>query len=248
MFPARSVSQESHLSKDNIGFQLTLNQEPDDPLLVAIGTTVRLKRTALGLSQKTFAEKSNLHATYVSELEKGARNLSVKALSQIASALNMTVSELFTHAETIARAYASPLTILLVEDNKPDVRLIEQALERKSPPPLCHVVSDGATAVQFLKRKGDFKKYPVPDLIILDLNLPKKSGAEVLAELKADSKLKKIPVVIFSTSSAMDDIQKSYDMNANCFITKPTDVDEFFSTISTIHDYWFSTVQLPKNG
>ncbi|MBC8000366.1 MAG: response regulator [Leptolyngbya sp.] len=224
------------------------NKDPDAELLVAIGATVRVKRTALGLSQKGFAEKSNLHATYVSELEKGARNLSVKALSQIATALNLTVSELFALAEATAKAFANPMTILLVEDNKPDVHLIEQALMRKIPAPHCHVVADGATALQFLKRKGEFKKSPVPDLIILDLNLPKKSGSEVLAELKADSKLKNIPVVIFSTSSARDDIQKSYDLNANCFITKPEDVDEFFSTISTIHDYWFSTVQLPSIG
>lgn len=221
--------------------------EPDDTLLEAIANAVRMKRLDLGLSQKSLAERSNLHPTYISELEGGRRNLSVKALSQVAQALNMTFAQLASYAESGMQELIQPLLILLVEDSKPDVRLIQQALQRKTPAPVFEIVTDGASALQYLRKKGDYKKAATPDLIILDLNLPKKSGREVLAEIKKDESLRSIPVVIFSTSSAREDIQKSYNLNANCFITKPVDVDSFFKTVGALHDYWFKVVKLPQH-
>ncbi len=224
------------MSKNDVG----------DALLEAIGNAVRSKRQDLGLSQKALADRSNLHPTYVSELERGTRNLSVKALNQVAEALNLTFGQLATLAESGVQSLVKPLLILLIEDNRADVRLIQQALVRKNPSPVFQVVSDGAAALQYLRRKGDYKRAAIPDLVILDLNLPKKSGREVLSEMKKDESLRKIPVVVFSTSHARDDVQRSYDLNANCFITKPVDVDEFFKTVGTMHDYWFKTVKLPQ--
>lgn len=217
----------------------------DNSLLEAIGSAVRTKRADLGMSQKTLAERCDLHPTYISELERGTRNLSVQALSQIAEALDLSFSQLAVLAEQGVQAIIEPLVVLLVEDNKSDVRLIQQALQRKTPAPVFKVLSDGASALQYLRKKGEFKREESPDLIILDLNLPKKSGREVLSEIKHDDKLRKIPVVVFSTSHAKDDIQRSYDLNANCFITKPVDADEFFKTVGSVHDYWFKTVKLP---
>ena len=109
-----------------------------------------------------------------------------------------------------------------------------------------HVVNDGVEAIKFLNRDVQYLDIPLPDLILLDLNLPKKDGREVLEEIKADKDLKHIPVVILTTSKAEEDIFKAYDLYANCYITKPVDLDQFIAVIKSIEDFWFSIVKLPK--
>jgi CheY-like chemotaxis protein len=137
------------------------------------------------------------------------------------------------------------IEILLVEDNPGDVRLTIEALRDGKVHNHLSVVGDGVEAMEFLRREGKFGGAPRPDLILLDLNLPRKDGREVLAEIKGDARLRCIPVVVLTTSQAEEDILKAYDHNANCYITKPVDFGQFVSVIKAIKDFWFSVVQLP---
>lgn len=129
--------------------------------------------------------------------------------------------------------------VLLVEDSPGDVRLTREALKDSAIPSRLNVVRDGEEALAFLRRQGPFSDAPSPDLILLDLNLPKKDGREVLADIKQDPELKRIPVVVLTTSEAEQDILRAYDLHANCYITKPMDLDEFLETIREIHRFWF---------
>jgi len=138
-----------------------------------------------------------------------------------------------------------PIDILIVEDNQGDARLIREVLNDGKVFTTLHIVKDGVQAMEFLRKKGEYSKAPYPDLIILDLNLPKMDGREVLAEIKNDEKLKKIPVVIMTISQAEEDILKSYNLHANCFVTKPIDLDQFIKVIKSIEEFWFSIVKLP---
>lgn len=138
-----------------------------------------------------------------------------------------------------------PIQILLVEDNPGDVRLTIEALKEGRVDNLLTVVWDGVEALAFLRREGQYSDAPRPDLILLDLNLPRKNGHEVLAEAKADEALKRIPVVILTTSSADDDILGTYDLHANCYITKPIDLDEFITVVRTIEEFWLTIAKLP---
>lgn len=137
------------------------------------------------------------------------------------------------------------MQILLVEDNPGDIRLTQEALKEGSIRNELHVVKDGVEAIDYLKRKGKYTNQSTPDIILLDLNLPRKDGREVLAEIKADENLKLIPVIILTTSDADLDIQKSYKLHANCFITKPVDLDQFIFIIRQIETFWFTVVKLP---
>jgi chemotaxis family two-component system response regulator Rcp1 len=137
--------------------------------------------------------------------------------------------------------------ILLVEDNPGDVRLTQEALKEGDLPNRLHVVKDGVEALAFLRREGVHADAPRPDLILLDLNLPKKSGREVLEVIKQDDGLKRIPVVVLTTSDAKTDIVQVYDLHANCFITKPVDLEDFMQVVRRIEEFWFSIVQLPPN-
>ena len=137
------------------------------------------------------------------------------------------------------------IQILLVEDNPGDIRLTQEALKEGTIRNELHVVKDGVEAIEFLKRKGKYIAHPTPDIILLDLNLPRKDGREVLAEIKSDENLKLIPVIILTTSDADLDIQKSYKLHANCFITKPVDLDQFIFIIRQIETFWFTVVKLP---
>jgi len=137
--------------------------------------------------------------------------------------------------------------ILLIEDNPGDVRLTIEALKESKILNNLHVAVDGIEAMSYLNREGKFKDEPRPDLIILDLNLPKKDGREVLEEIKEDESLKKIPVVILTTSEAEQDIIKSYELHANCYITKPVNMDQFIKVVKSIGDFWFSIVILPPS-
>ena len=139
-----------------------------------------------------------------------------------------------------------PKTILLVEDNKADVRLVREALKNSSLTYEMMTVRDGVAAMAYLNQEGEYAAVSRPDLIILDLNLPKKDGREVLAEIKTNSQLKRIPVVVLTTSRNEDDIHQSYELNANCFITKSRNLSELFTIVRRIEEFWLTTVTLPS--
>jgi chemotaxis family two-component system response regulator Rcp1 len=143
------------------------------------------------------------------------------------------------------QAAIKPIDILLVEDNPGDVRLTIEALKEGKVLNTLNVVGDGVAALDYLNRRGAFTNVTRPDLILLDLNLPKKDGREVLAEIKRDSKTKRIPVVILTTSKAEEDILKTYNLHANCYITKPVDLDQFIHVVESIEGFWLSVVKLP---
>ena len=147
-----------------------------------------------------------------------------------------------------AHQQIKPIEILLVEDNPGDVRLTREALRENKVNNNLHVAVDGAEALDFLFRRGKYVDAPHPDLVLLDLNLPKKNGREVLAEVKADPLLRRIPVVILTTSDAEQDILASYDLHANCYITKPVDLDRFIEVVKSIEGFWLCVVKLPNCG
>ena len=137
--------------------------------------------------------------------------------------------------------------ILLVEDNLADVRLTREALTNGKVKHELHVARDGVEAMAFLRNQGAFQKAPRPDMILLDLNLPRKDGREVLAEIKADPDLRSIPVIILTSSQADEDILKTYNLHANGYIVKPVDLEQFFRIIKQIKEFWMSIVVLPPN-
>lgn len=144
--------------------------------------------------------------------------------------------------------WVKPIEILLVEDNPGEVDLARESLENSKVHNTLRVVADGVEAMAFLRRKGKYANAPRPDLVLLDLNLPKKDGREVLAEVKADQDLKRIPVVILTISKDEEDILKAYNLHANCFITKPIDLNQFIKVVHAIEDFWLTIVKLPPNG
>jgi two-component system, chemotaxis family, response regulator Rcp1 len=143
------------------------------------------------------------------------------------------------------RSKCRPIEILLVEDNPGDVRLTKEALKEGKVRNNLQVAEDGEEALEFLRRQGRHAQATRPDLILLDLNLPKKSGREVLEEIKADPELKRIPVVVLTVSKAEQDVLKSYNLHANCYITKPVDLDQFIDVVQSIEDFWLTVVMLP---
>jgi CheY-like chemotaxis protein len=138
-----------------------------------------------------------------------------------------------------------PIEILLVEDNPGDIQLTRIALEDNKMSVNLNVVEDGVEALTFLKKEGQYINAPHPDLVLLDLNLPRKDGREVLAEMKADPILKRVPVVILTTSQAEEDVLKAYNLSANCYINKPVDFDRFVKIVRSIENFWFTIVKLP---
>jgi two-component system, chemotaxis family, response regulator Rcp1 len=139
-----------------------------------------------------------------------------------------------------------PIEILLVEDNPGDVRLTKEALKEGRLRNNLNVAPDGVEALAFLRREGRFADVKRPDVILLDLNLPKKDGRQVLAEIKRDERLRRIPVVVLTTSKDEEDILRSYDLHANCYITKPVDLDAFIGIVRSIEEFWLGVVQLPR--
>lgn len=135
--------------------------------------------------------------------------------------------------------------LLLVEDNAGDIRLTQEALKEGNIAVHLSVATDGVEAVEFLHRTGKYKDAPRPDLILLDLNLPRKNGREVLREIKTDPDLKMIPVLVMTTSKAEQDVARAYSLNANCYITKPIDLDEFMAVVHSIEDFWLDKARLP---
>jgi chemotaxis family two-component system response regulator Rcp1 len=136
--------------------------------------------------------------------------------------------------------------ILLVEDNPGDVRLTREALTEGKFHNNLNVVQDGVEALMFLRKEGAFADAPTPDIILLDLNLPRKSGHEVLKEIKGDEELRRIPIVVLTTSADENDILASYELHANCYITKPVDLHQFITIVQNIENFWFSIVKLPN--
>ena len=145
-----------------------------------------------------------------------------------------------------SRTDAKPIEILLIEDNPGDVRLTKEVLMEGKVRNHLQVVGDGVEAMAFLRRENNYAEAPRPDLILLDLNLPKKDGREVLQEIKADHQLRRIPVVVLTTSAADEDILRSYELRANCYITKPVDLNQFIRVVRTIETFWLTIVSLPK--
>jgi two-component system, chemotaxis family, response regulator Rcp1 len=146
-----------------------------------------------------------------------------------------------------AMGISRPLEVLLVEDNPGDVRLTREALKEGKVRNNLHVVADGVEAIAFLKKQGPFAGAVRPDVILLDLNLPRKDGREVLEEIKADASLRHIPVVILTSSQAEQDIVRAYDLHANCYVTKPVDFEQFITVVRSIEDFWFTIVKLPPD-
>lgn len=143
---------------------------------------------------------------------------------------------------------ADPIQILLVEDSPADVRLTREALADGKVANTLHVVCDGEAAMSFLRHEPGYEKEPTPELILLDLNLPRKAGHEVLAELKADASLRTIPVAVLTTSEAEADVIRSYDLGASCYLTKPVDFNEFVKVVAAIEDFYLTVVRLPNRG
>ena len=139
-----------------------------------------------------------------------------------------------------------PIEILLVEDNPGDVRLTKEALKEGKVYSNLHTVKDGVEAMEYLRREGRFKEAPRPDIILLDLNLPRKDGREVLEEIKSDEKLKRIPVVVLTTSKAEEDVLRTYNLHANCYVTKPVDLEKFIVVIKSIDAFWLTVATLPN--
>jgi two-component system, chemotaxis family, response regulator Rcp1 len=139
------------------------------------------------------------------------------------------------------------IELLLVEDSEPDVRLTQEALREAKVRNRLWVVEDGVEALDFLKRQGRHANVPRPDLILLDLNLPRKDGRQVLKEIKNDNSLKRIPVVILTTSRNEEDVLRAYDLHANCYITKPVDFTRFMEVVKSIEDFWLTVVRLPDD-
>ncbi len=142
-------------------------------------------------------------------------------------------------------AKVRPIEILLVEDSPGDRRLTLEALKESKLMTSMNMVSDGVEAMAFLRQQGAYKDAPRPDLILLDLNMPKKDGREVLSEIKADPDLKRIPVVVLTTSQAEEDIVRAYDLHVNCYVTKPVDLEQFAGVVRAIEGFWFTIVELP---
>jgi chemotaxis family two-component system response regulator Rcp1 len=139
-----------------------------------------------------------------------------------------------------------PIEILLVEDNPGDARLTEEALKEGKVRNNLHRAVDGVEAMGFLRREGQYKDKPRPDLVLLDLNLPRKDGREVLAEMKEHPDLRLIPVVVLTTSEAEQDVVRTYELRANCYITKPVDLEKFITIVRSIEDFWLTIVRLPS--
>jgi chemotaxis family two-component system response regulator Rcp1 len=170
------------------------------------------------------------------------------ALARVFVAISAVFRGKFPGEDAVVQdpSHNRPVEILLVEDNPDDIDLTLEAFKESSSPSRLHVVENGVDALAFLRRRGPFATAPRPDLILLDLNLPKKTGHEVLAEIKADPRLRQIPVIVLTTSAAEGDVARSYELAANCFITKPVDLDAFFGVVRVVDNFWRDVATLPR--
>ena len=173
------------------------------------------------------------------------RSFELKAAPETLTVMLLAGPERNAHVKIIMNA-GKPIEILLVEDSAGDARLALEAIREVKIYNHLSWVADGEEALAFLRREGEYEHAPRPDLILLDLNLPKKDGREVLTEIKADQDLRRIPVVVLTTSQAEEDIFRAYNLNANCYISKPVDLEQFFKVVRTIKEFWLTIVKLPN--
>ncbi|MBZ0185719.1 MAG: response regulator [Candidatus Obscuribacterales bacterium] len=216
-----------------------------EPLLGALSAAIRKRREEIGMSQTELAERAGLHRTYISNIERGSQNISIESLNRIAGSMDISISELLTQAEESARSKTATINILLIEDNPADVFMFKRCLSKTNLPTSLTVVSSGLKASEILKKIVHKSDIPLPEIVFLDLNLPGKSGHELLRELKENDDLKHIPVVILTTSSNPQDIKRTYGHYANSYLAKPVDPREFEAAINNVLNYWFGTSSLP---
>lgn len=210
-----------------------------------LSEVIRERRLELGLSQAELSGKADLHRTYISEVERGTQNLTIETLSKLADALETSVLVLMEDATRAIRFTESPIQILLAEDSSADIHMVERSLKASKLPTELKVLTDGRETLDYLTQKGNHSAAALPDLILLDLHLPRKNGYEILREIKADSRLKQIPVVVLTNSESNVDVSKSYELHANTFITKPVSQKKFQEAILRVLDYWFGLASLP---
>lgn len=206
-------------------------------LKILLGNAIKRTRFALGISQEELASRAGLHRTYVSDVERGARNPSLESVQKLAEALELSLPTLFERAG----ASRSAVEILLVEDNPLDVELITRAFTKAKLTNPIHVVRDGAEALDFLfatDRHADRKDSLLPDMILLDLNLPKKSGIEVLRQIKADQRTRDIPVVVLTASNRSRDMIECRQLGAETYIVKPVDFKNFSEVTARLSLSW----------
>ena len=216
-----------------------------DNLLGALSHVIRKRREEVGISQTELAERSKLHRTYINNIERGKQNISIESLNRIAEALDTSIGELINRAETESKPPTSPIKILLIEDNSADIFLFKRCLGKGILPTELTVVESGQEASELLKDLAKRQNDELPEIVFLDLNLPGKSGHELLKELKTDEMLRHIPVIILTTSSNPKDIQQTYTNYANSFLTKPVDPSDFEQAVNSVLSYWFDTTVLP---
>ena len=205
-----------------------------------LGAAIKTKRSALGISQEELADRAGLHRTYISDVERGARNLSLESIEKLARALELSVSVLFDHASD-AETAKEHVEILLVEDMPRDVELTLRAFRRARMTNLVHVTRDGAEALDFVFATGQFahrRGGRYPQMILLDLNLPKISGLEVLRRLKADQRTQRIPVIMLTVSDHDRDIAECRRLGAETYIVKPVGFQNFSEVIPHLEMEW----------
>jgi len=206
-------------------------------LKILLGNAIKRKRFALGISQEELAARAGLHRTYVSDVERGARNPSLESVQKLAEALELSLPTLFERAGPSRSA----VEILLVEDNPLDVVLITRAFNKAKLTNPIHIARDGAEALDFLfatGRHADRKDSLLPDMILLDLNLPKKSGIEVLRQIKADQRTRDIPVVVLTASNRSRDMIECRQLGAETYIVKPVDFKNFSEVTARLSLSW----------
>ena len=210
-------------------------------LKALLGMAIKTERCVLGISQEELAERAGLHRTYVSDVERGARNPSIGSIEKLAQALKLSVSALFQRADSRGGASAQLLEILMVEDEPHDVELTKRAFERARITNPLHVVGDGAEALDFLFATGAYQhrsNAPLPEIILLDLNLPKKSGLEVLRRIKADKLTKDIAVIVLTASTRDRDIAECRRLGVETYIIKPVGFQKFSELTPALNLAW----------
>ena len=217
-------------------------------LLSALSKIIRKRREELGISQTALAEKSGLHRTYINNIERGQKNISIDSLKKIADVLDITVGELLLEAEESTTQKPSDIHILLVEDNPADVFMFKRCLKKGSLNTRVEVLESGSQAEKYFKELGSKPTSDHPDIIFLDLNLPGKTGLELLKDIKFNDLLKHIPVIMLTTSANPKDVSKSYSNYGNSFLTKPIDPVEYEKAIQNVLEYWFSFSSIPPKG
>lgn len=216
--------------------------------IAALCQALRARRQFLGFTQAEVGRRAHLNRSYINDMEKGSRNLTLESLCRLADALETSVAELIGDADRATSAQTGDFSLLLVEDNPADVYLIRRALKNCETRLQLTVLEDGSQALAYMRKREPYTKAATPDLVLLDLNLPKRSGFDVLQEIKNNDGLKHIPVVVLTTSSSRQDIEKSYAMNANSLVTKPIEPDAFQAAVLQIVQYWLNLVRLQTDA